>query len=362
MTLERDIGRTMWVGFHGTTAPTELLDAVAAGRVGAVVLFARNIAMNGDQADVPALIDLLESIKAAAPADDPVLLAVDQEGGRVQRLRAPATRWPPMLRLESATPALAEQIGEAMGRELAAVGFDIDFAPVLDVHTNPQNPIIGDRAFATDPDRAAELALAFARGLARANILACGKHFPGHGDTATDSHLELPTVSADLERLREVELAPFARAARAGLPMLMTAHVVFPALDPDRPATLSARVVDDLLRRELAFEGVVVSDDIDMKAIANHYPAGRAAVEALRAGCDALLLCADVEAQRRAWEAVATEAQAHPDFAERVRSAAHRVRGLSNDRPANPGSADAAAGILGSAAAKELLADLPQAS
>src|SRR5262249_38047525 len=158
-------------------------------------------------------------------------------GGRVQRVRAPATVWPPMLGIsKDGDAARAEAIGRALGDELAVLGFDIDFAPVLDVHTNPANPIIGDRAFATTPDEAIRLAGAFARGLAAAGVLSCGKHFPGHGDTTTDSHLDLPRIDHDMARLRAVELAPF-RAVP--VPMIMTAHVVFAALDPELPATLS---------------------------------------------------------------------------------------------------------------------------
>ena len=205
----------------------------------------------------------------------------------MQRVRAPATQWPPMM-AHDGLPApdderTAEQVGRALGDELRALGFDIDFAPVLDVHTNPANPIIGDRAFGRDAATVARRALAFARGLDAAGILACGKHFPGHGDTDTDSHLELPRVDHPWDRLESVELAPFRAAAAARLPMIMTAHVVFPALDPTRPATLSEQVVTGLLRGKLGFDGVIVSDDLDMKAIAGLLGAGDAAVRAVRA-------------------------------------------------------------------------------
>ena len=151
----------------------------------------------------------------------------------VQRVRAPATVWPPMLAVGAAGDATrTTAVGRAIGEELAALGIGWDFAPVLDVHTNPANPVIGDRAFATEPDAAAEQALAFWRGLRGAGLVGCGKHFPGHGDTRTDSHHELPVVPHDLERLRRVELAPFAAAAKAGMEALMTAHVLYPALTP----------------------------------------------------------------------------------------------------------------------------------
>jgi beta-N-acetylhexosaminidase len=263
---------------------------------------------------------------------DPVAIAVDQEGGSVQRVRAPAPRWPPMHRF-AALPdadaiALAEEVGRAMGDELAALGFDIDFAPVLDVHTNPENPVIGERAFATTAGAVAERALAFARGLDAAGILGCGKHYPGHGDTRTDSHHELPRLDHGLDRLRRVELAPFARAAAAQLPMIMTAHVVFESLDPGVPATLSAHAIQDVLRGELGYRGLIVSDDLDMKAITSTFGVGDAAVRAIAAGCDVLLLCRDRANQDSAREALIRAAEASADLRFRIAESAARVREL----------------------------------
>jgi beta-N-acetylhexosaminidase len=230
---------------------------------------------------------------------------------------------------------LAARVGRALGDELRAVGFDIDFAPVLDVHTNPANPIIGDRAFGTEPEAVARRALAFARGLDEAGLLACGKHFPGHGDTHTDSHLELPRVDHDRDRLDRVELAPFARAAAAGIPMLMTAHVVYAALDPDRPATLSPAVVTDLLRGRLGYQGVIVSDDLDMRAIADHMGAGEAAVAAVRAGCDVLLLCRDEAHQLAAEAALVREAERDAELRRRIGESAARVRAMKRAHAEN---------------------------
>ena len=337
VTLASDVGQTLWIGFEGTAATAELTRRIGDGECGAVVLFKRNLRIaagpdGGEVIDLDALADLIAALHAAAPADAPLLVAVDQEGGPVQRVRAPATRWPAMLR-HDALPAgrdqaVAEAVGLAMGQELAALGFDIDFAPVLDVHTNDANPIIGERAFGRDPEAVARRALAFARGLDRAGLLACGKHFPGHGDTTTDSHLELPRIDHGWDRLEQVELLPFARAAAAGLPMIMTAHVVFAALDPALPATLSPRVVQDVLRGKLGYRGVVVSDDLDMKAVAEHFGVGDAAVAAVRAGCDALLLCRDPAHQREASDALLAEGARDPVLAARLAAAAARVRAM----------------------------------
>jgi beta-N-acetylhexosaminidase len=224
-------------------------------------------------------------------------------------------------------PRLAEAVGRAMGRELRAVGIDLDFAPVLDVHSNPRNRVIGDRAFAGDPARVARLGLAFARGLARAGVLSCGKHFPGHGATAGDSHFVLPRVGAS-RRALAAGITPFARAARAGLPALMTAHVVYSALDSRRPATLSRAICHDLLRRRLGFRGLLFSDDLEMHAVAGRGRPGRTAVEALRAGCDMLLVCQSLEVARAAMEGVEDALARGRLPPERVVDALTRIEGL----------------------------------
>ena len=331
--LRRDVGQLLWIGFEGTAVDADLDRCLRAGEAGAVILFRRNLPEQGGALDVDGLVALDAALHAAGAASgERLLIAVDQEGGQVQRVRAPATRWPPMLRLaelpEGEAVALARRMGAALGAELASLGFDIDFAPVLDVHTNEANPIIGDRAFGREPEAAAARALAFADGLADAGILSCGKHFPGHGDTAQDSHLELPRLPHDLDRLRRVELVPFARAAERGVPMIMTAHVVFEALDPGVPATLSRRVIGDLLRGELGYRGVVVSDDLDMRAIAGHMGVADAAVGAIEAGCDVLLLCRDRGHQEQAREGLVRAGEASSSVRERIGQAAAAVREL----------------------------------
>jgi beta-N-acetylhexosaminidase len=335
--IAADAGQVLWIGFAGPDPDDELRRTVAAGGCGAVVVFARNLVTRGGVTEVDALIALNDAVHGAAPPGAPVLIAVDQEGGTVQRVRAPATRWPPMLSLDrlpsDEDEAVAERLGAALGAELAAVGFDVDFAPVLDVHTRDTNPVIGERAFGRDPVAVARRGVAFTRGLTAAGVLACGKHFPGHGDTTADSHLELPVVDHPVERLEEVELVPFVRAVAAGIPMLMTAHVVYRALDPDLPATLSRAVVGDHLRRRLGYRGVIVSDDLDMKAIVDHFGIADAAILALAAGCDALLLCRDEGHQREAREAVIRRAESDTALRARLGEAAARVRALKAARP-----------------------------
>jgi beta-N-acetylhexosaminidase len=335
--VREDVGQLLWFGFAGPTASGELRRKLDAGEVGATILFKRNLVID-QGVDLDALLALNRELHRSGPDGTPALIAVDQEGGLVQRVRAPATVWPPMRahdRLGPEAEAIAEQVGLAMGQELRALGFDIDFAPVLDVHTNPQNPIIGDRAFGTTAETVATRALAYARGLEAAGILACGKHFPGHGDTATDSHLELPRIDHGWDRLEAIELLPFRRAAAAKLPMIMTAHVVFAALDASRPATLSEQVVTGLLRKRLGYEGVIVSDDLDMKAIASHMGADVAAVAAIRAGCDVLLLCRDEANQALAEAALVREAERDTGFRAQIGAAAARVRTMKRAHAAN---------------------------
>lgn len=334
MALSDDVGQLLWVGFPGTEVDAALRARISAGEVGAAIVFGRNVARQVDgTADLASMVALTGALHdAARAAAAPLLIAVDQEGGRVQRIREPATVWPPMLHLASFEAEtgrrLAAELGAAMGRELAALGFDVDFAPVLDVHTNQANPIIGDRAFAREPDRAVDLALAFAAAMESAGVLTCGKHFPGHGDTRTDSHLELPLLPHSRERLDAVELVPFRRAAAAGVPLMMTAHIVFAAIDATRPATLSRAVVTELLRGELGYTGVIVSDDLGMKAVADHYGAADAAVAAIEAGCDALLACNEFDDQPVMYEALMRAAETSASFRDRVASAAAAVRRL----------------------------------
>jgi beta-N-acetylhexosaminidase len=363
-----DVGQLLWVGFTGPSVAPELRARLDRGEVGATLVFKRNLtfAASGGAAelvDLDAVVALSHELHRSAPDGTPALIAVDHEGGPVQRMRAPATVWPAMgAHARFAPPedeAIAERVGRAIGDELAALGFDIDFAPVLDVHTNPANPIIGERAFGRSAEAVARRGLAFARGLDAAGVLACGKHFPGHGDTATDSHLELPRIDHGWDRLEEVELLPFRRAAAAGLPMIMTAHVVFAALDPTRAATLSEQVVTGLLRERLGYRGVIVSDDLDMQAIAAHTGADAAAVAAVRAGCDALLLCTREDHQAAAHAALIHEAERDSEFRRKVGEAAHRVRALKRthaDRRAQHPAASR--DVVGNAAHRELAARL----
>lgn len=238
--------------------------------------------------------------------DVPLWVSVDQEGGRVARLKAPFTEWPPMAGLgRLGDAALAERFAAALARELSAVGVTLDFAPVLDVHHEAADPVIGDRALSADPAEVARLGTVIIETLQRHGVAACGKHFPGHGDTRADSHHELPVVEHAPEHLDEHDMRPFGAAIAADVAAVMTAHVVYPALDDARPATLSPTIVDGILRRRLGHRGLVVTDDLEMGAITSTRSVEQAAVEALNAGCDTLLLCGEsIERHAAVLEAV----------------------------------------------------------
>jgi beta-N-acetylhexosaminidase len=297
--LRRRIGQLLIAGFEGPVIPVELRALAREFGLGGVILFSRNV-------EEPSQVAELSYEAVGLDPAVPAWVSVDQEGGRVARLKAPFTEWPPMAALgRSGDPGLAARFGSALAAELAFVGITLDFAPVLDVHTNPQNEVIGDRALSERADEVARLGTAIIHALQGAGVAACGKHFPGHGDTAADSHLELPIVEHPPERLRAVEFVPFRAAIEAGVTAIMTAHVLLPAVDEQEPATLSKAVVTGFLREELGFEGLIVSDDLEMKAVAGRHAVPAAGVLAVAAGCDGVLICSgDHEVQAATLEAL----------------------------------------------------------
>ncbi len=297
--MRREIGQLLIGSLAGPTISPEMRSLSREFSLGGITLFSRNIEAPEQVAELSIDIQSLDT-------GLPLWVCVDQEGGRVARLRKPFTEWPPMAVLgRSGSPELAARFAAALAAELKAVGITLDYAPVLDIHTNPKNPVIGDRALAEDADLVARLGAAIVNALQDGGVAACGKHFPGHGDTSVDSHLELPLVEHPPDRLRRVEFVPFRESIRAGVAFIMTAHVLVPSLDEDRPATLSPRIVQSLLREELEYPGVILSDDLEMKAIAKSYAVPDAAVQAIAAGCDGLLICSgDVEIQAATLEAL----------------------------------------------------------
>lgn len=280
--LHHAVGQLILSSIPGREVDAETRACLKDGTVGAIYLFSHNVESVGQ------LRELCAALRQAAPA--PLLIAADLEGGYVWRLVPPAVH-PPSAMACGATgrPDLTEALARASGTEMRALGIDVNLAPVVDVNNNPSNPVIATRSYGATPERVSEHALAAMRGLRAAGVAACAKHFPGHGDTEVDSHLALPAINHPLERLQQVELAPFRAAIAAGVELVMTAHVVFPALDPDLPATLSPAVLTGLLRRDLGFGGVICTDAMNMAAVRERWGSVPAGVRAVQAGAD--LVC-----------------------------------------------------------------------
>ncbi len=280
-------GEHLIVGLSGIELGAEEAEMLRELRPLGIVLFAKNIDRSELESAPSRWIERLEKLIAdarAAIGRDELLVSIDHEGGRVHRLPLPVTRFPAAAHWSES----AAEVALAMARELRAIGVTLTYSPVLDVFSEPQNTVIGPRAFVGDPEAVAEQGVRFIAALSEGQILSCGKHFPGHGATVSDSHFELPYLDASRETLEKRELVPFVAAIKAGVPLIMTAHVVYRALDPNNPATLSPLIVDGLLRSKLGFSGAVITDDLEMHAISNLGPA-QIALRAIGAGVDILL-------------------------------------------------------------------------
>jgi beta-N-acetylhexosaminidase len=329
MTLDEQIGQLFVVGFPDQTPTPELLDLIQSERVGGVILFSRNVR---DQAQTAALTSTLQSAARAAGHPAPLLVMIDQENGLVRRLGQDSAPFPGALALGAIEDAetrerIAEEIARATAQELLAHGVNMNLAPVMDVNNAPENPVIGLRSFGSDPDVVGRLGVATMRGLQGVGVIATLKHFPGHGDTTVDSHLALPVVTAPPERLEAVELAPFRRGIAAGAECVMTAHVAFPALTGDAtiPATLAPEALTNLLRERLGFAGVIMSDCLEMDAIAGTVGVESGAVQTLRAGAELVLVSHRLERQRAAIAAVRAAVAEGALSEEQIRLAAERI-------------------------------------
>jgi beta-N-acetylhexosaminidase len=317
-------GQVLMVGIPGPEVDEAARELVRDLRVGGIILFARNL-QNPDQ--IWRLTHDLQGLAREA-GSPPLLIALDQEGGPVQRLKAPFTLIPAARELGlNATPEEVEDLSRRVARELALVGVNVNLAPVLDVPRSPACPQ-WHRAYSSDPDRAARYALAAIRGYLSGGVIPTAKHFPGLGDTMADSHQVLPRALSTDDK-READLLPFRKAVAAGVPLVMTAHLLVPEWDETHPATLSPVALQDWLRRRLRFEGVIITDDLEMGAIAARLPVHQAAAEALRAGADLLLICNN-------WQAAAATARRLSEDANleaRVRESGARLAQLRQTPP-----------------------------
>ncbi|QFR00242.1 glycoside hydrolase family 3 protein [Streptomyces phaeolivaceus] len=336
--LARDALTVLQPGFTGTTAPDWLLRRLGEG-LASVGLFGRNITSP----------EQLAALTAQLRAEhEDVLVAIDEEGGDVTRLEVrTGSSFPGNHALGAVDDVdLTREVAFALGRRLAECGVNFNWAPSADVNANPSNPVIGVRSFGADPGLVARHTAAYVTGLQAAGVAACTKHFPGHGDTAVDSHLSLPRIDADRALVDSRDLAPFRAAIAAGSHAMMSAHILVPALDPDLPATLSRGILTDLLRGELGYDGLIVTDGMEMRAIAGTYGIEHGSVLALAAGADAICVgggLADEETVLRLRDALVTAVRTGDLPEERLTDAANRVRALAKwTRSAAGGAVDGA--------------------
>lgn len=342
------IGQLLIIGIRDKVLTQDEAEFIITNNIGGVILFSRNVE---SPKQIHELVTSLQSLRHKSRDKLPLFIGIDMEGGRVARLKAPFTVWPPIGKLGKLdSTSLAFKFGMGMATELRSVGINLDFAPCVDVLTNPKNVLIGDRSLSTDPEQVAKLASALVRGYIKGGVIPCAKHFPGHGNTVIDSHEDLPVEDVDLQRLREVELVPFKKVFRARLDMVMTAHIKFTKIDPEWPVTLSEKFIQGILRSELRYRGIVISDDLDMKALANHYPAEQIPVKAFQAGCDILLYCNNFDHPQVALDALNKAVKEHKITGKQIDESFNRVVTLKKDVLGKPDPEDfaKAAKLIGS--------------
>ncbi len=331
--LRKIAGQLIMIRFPGTVLDAATADFLRANSIRAVCLF------RGNMSDAEQLARLTADLRAVMGAD--ALIAIDQEGGAVVRSTwVPAP--PAAMGLGAANDTdLAYRTGAAVARAVKSLGFNWNFAPVLDLNNNPHNPVIAERSFGAEPQRAAELAMAWMAGSQAEGVACCVKHFPGHGDTNVDSHRDLPTVDKPVAQLEQLELAPFRIAATAGpraAPAMMTAHIVYPTLDADNPATMSRRILHQLLREEWQYQGIIITDGMDMHAIAGRYGVGNAAVRALTAGADMVMALGTTDTQNETLDAIANAIAAGELTPAEIQTRLDRLSALARAYPCKPRS------------------------
>jgi len=286
MTLDEKLGQMMFAGVSGTSLQQETTSLIRDYKVGGLILYANNL-------ETPQqTVSLMNDLMAANVTNRlPLFMGTDQEGGKVARLPGPLKNFPTNQKVGDINQAqFSFEIGQLLGEQLKAFGFNLDFAPVMDVNSNPNNPIIGDRSFSSNPDIVSQLGIQTMKGLESQQVIPVIKHFPGHGDTSVDSHLELPKVSKSLDDLKQLELIPFKTAIDKGVDVVMVGHILLPKIDQQYPSSMSKEIITGILRNQLGFDGVVMTDDMTMKAITNHFNIGQAAVDSVKAGNDIILI------------------------------------------------------------------------
>lgn len=342
------------MGIQGKTLSDDEKKFIVNNQIGGVVLFTRNF---DNVKQFHELCHDIHSLRLKMPDKTPLFLSVDMEGGRVQRFKEPFTVWPPLRKLgDLDNPTLSFLFSQRMGQELRAFGINLNFAPCADIFSNPKNTVIGDRSLGSDPEHVAKHVSAIVRGYIKSDVLACVKHFPGHGNTLIDSHEDLPKEDSDLKRLEDFELSPFKRAFKARVEMCMTSHILFKNIDAKYPASLSEIFVQKILKEQCRFRGLVVTDDLDMGALRKYFSIEEIAVQAAKVGSDILLYCNEplspVKAIEALMEATAQGVLNKDDLTARVK----KVQQYKKEKILNPDpiSFEEAQKVLSNPESKEL--------
>lgn len=333
--MDSAIGQLFFVGLEGPELTAKEADFLVKNNIGGVTLFGRNLK---SPLELHKLCSDLHNLKSRMPSRAPLFIAIDMEGGRVHRLKPPFTQWPSLAQLAALdSTSVAFKFANLMGVELRAMGINLDFAPCTDLLTNPKNVLIGDRSLGSDPEFVGKMASALVRGYIKAGVVACAKHFPGHGNTVIDSHEDLPIEDIDMKTLEERELIPFKRSFRARMDMVMTAHIKYKNIDPEHPATLSPLIIKKILRENLRYRHLVITDDLDMKALTKNYSRQEIPVLALQAGCDILLYCNDFKSPPIGLEAVRKAIKDQRIPAQQINESLKRVADLKKEVLVNAG-------------------------
>lgn len=300
MTLEEKVGQMLLVGIEGTVLDAQAKRMITEDKIGGIILYKDNIK------SLKGMVQLINSLKKSNSGNPaPLFMSVDQEGGKVSRMPKEYSAMYSNGTVGSLNNAnAAEMMGRLLARVVSSAGFNMNFAPVLDIHSNPKNPVIGDRSFGNSASQVTTLGIAEMKGMESEQVIPVIKHFPGHGDTSVDSHLDLPVVNKTADQLATLEWIPFQNAIKEGVDAVMVAHILYPQLDPDKPSSLSRVITTDFLRDQMGYQGLVITDDLTMGAIMKNYDLATAAVEAINAGSDVLLVAHGYDNEKRVREAI----------------------------------------------------------
>lgn len=326
MSIDEKIGQMIVVGIEGYDLNDNTTSLIQKSKVGGVILFANNV-QNTNQ-----LLNLLNSLKSENLKNKiPLFLSVDEEGGRVTRMPKEFKKLPTNKAIGKINDeTLSNKIGSTIAYEIGCFGFNMDFAPVLDVNSNPNNPVIGDRSFGSNVNIVSRLGIQTMKGIQSKNIIPVVKHFPGHGDTSVDSHLGLPSVNNGLQRLKEIELVPFTEAIKNNADVVMIAHILLPKIDSKNPSSMSKIIITDILRKDLNFNGVVITDDMTMGAIVKNYNISEAAVKSVKAGADIVLVCHGYDNEVSVINALKNAVAKGEISKERIEQSVYRILSLKN--------------------------------